>query len=52
MLSVQSGNQLKNQFSGAPIEVAGRLICQQDLRLGDQRPGKRQPLLFATGKLS
>ena len=35
MLSVQAGDQFKNHFSGAAVEIAGRLIRQQDLRLSD-----------------
>jgi len=52
MLPVQSRDQFKNQFPGAPIEVAGRLIRQQHLRLGDEGPRQRQPLLLASGKLA
>jgi len=52
MLAMQSRDQLKNQFPGAAVEIAGRLIGQQDLRLGDERPCQRQPLLLAAGKLS
>jgi len=52
MLTMQSRNQFKNQFSGASVEIAGRLIGQQHLRLSDERPRQRQPLLLAAGKLS
>ena len=52
MLAMQPRDQFKNQFSCAPVEIAGRLIRQQDLRLGDERPCKRQSLLLASGKLA
>ena len=52
VLSVQASDQFKNQFTGAPVEIAGRLIGQQDLRLGDERPCQRQPLLLASGKFA
>ncbi len=52
VLAVQSRDQLKNQFSGAAIEVAGRLVSQQYLRLRNERPCQRQPLLLATGKFA
>ena len=52
MLAVQAGDQLKDRFSSAAVEIAGRLIGQQDLRLGDERPGQGQPLLLASGKLA
>jgi len=52
VLPVQPRDQFKNQFAGAPVEIAGRLIGQQELRLGDERPCQRQPLLLAAGKLA
>ncbi len=52
VLAVQSRHQLKNHLPGAAIEIAGRLVRQQNLRLRDQCPSQRQPLLFAAGKLS
>ena len=35
-----------------PIEIAGRLVGQQDLRLGDQRPGDGRALHFAARQLA
>jgi len=52
MLAMQPRDQFKNQFPGAPVEIAGRLIGQQYLRLGDERPCQRQPLLLASGKFA
>ena len=40
MLPVQAGDQFKNHFAGAAIEIAGRFVSQQDLRLSDQGAGK------------
>jgi hypothetical protein len=40
VLAVQSRYQIKDQFGGAAVEVAGRLIGQQDLRLGNERAGQ------------
>jgi len=52
MLAMQPRDQLKNQFPGAPVKITGRLIGQQHLRLGDECPCQRQPLLFAAGKFA
>ena len=52
MLPMQPRDQFKNQFPGAPVEIAGRLIGQQDLWLGDERPCQRQSLLLASGKFA
>ena len=52
MLAMQTSNQFKNQFSGAPIEIAGRFIGEEHLRLRDERPSQRQPLLFAAGQFT
>ena len=35
LLTMQTGDQFKNQFSGVPVKIAGRLIGKQHLRLGD-----------------
>ena len=51
MLAMQPRDQFKNHFRGASVEIAGRLIRQQNLRLGDQRPGQCQSLLLTSGKL-
>ena len=36
---------------GVLVQVPGRLVGQQHLRLLDQRPGDRDPLLLAAGQL-
>ena len=40
-----------DERAGFGIEVAGRLIGQQNPRLHEQRPRERRPLHFAAGKL-
>jgi hypothetical protein len=52
ILAVQPGDQLKNDVSGAVVQVSSRLIGQQDLRLGDERPSQSRTLLLTSGKLS
>ena len=52
VLPVQSRDQFKNHFPGPSIKVAGRLICQQHLGLGDERAGQGQPLLLAAGEFA
>jgi len=52
VLPMQSCYQFKNQFTGAPVEIAGRFISQQYLRLGDEGPRQSQPLLLAAGQFA
>ncbi len=52
MLAMQAGNQFENQLSGAAIEVTGGFICQEDLRLSDERSSQRKSLLFSSGKFA
>ncbi len=40
-------NDLLNAAGRRGIEIGGRLVEQQDLRIARQRAGQRQPLLFA-----
>ena len=42
---------LENMASGAGVQIAGRLVGQQQARHIGDRPGNRHPLLLATGKL-
>ncbi len=49
---MQPGNQFKNRVRGSAIEVPRGLIRQQQLRLGDERPGQRHSLLLPAGKFS
>ena len=52
MFAVQASQKVKYDFAGTAIEISGRFIRQQELRLGDQGASQSQPLLFAAGKLA
>ncbi len=52
MVSVQFCHQFKNHLTGASVEIAGRLVSQQDLWPGNERPCQCKTLLLSTGKLS
>ena len=52
MLAMQPRHQLKNHLRRRPVQIAGWLIGQQQLRLCDQRPCQRESLLLAAGKLA
>ena len=41
-----------NPFAGSLVEVAGRLVGEQQARLQNQRPGQRDPLLLAARELA
>src|SRR5438876_7678489 len=46
---------LKNRHdldAGSAVEITGRFIRQQDLRIIDQRARNRDPLLLTAGKLT
>ena len=43
--------QAHDALAGGRVEVAGRLVGQQDQRPVDERPGDRHTLLFATAEL-
>ena len=45
---VEDGEHVRG---GVAVQVAGRLVGEQQRRLGDQRPGHRDPLLLAAGEL-
>jgi len=47
----QSAKQFDDFLAGVRIEIAGRLIRQNQLRFVDERPGDGHTLLFATGQL-
>jgi acyl-CoA thioesterase-1 len=52
MFAVQASQKVKYNFAGTAIEISGRFIGQQELRLGDQSARQGQPLLLAAGKLA
>ena len=45
---VEDGQHVRG---GLRVQVAGRLVGEQQRRRGDQRPGHRDPLLLAAGEL-
>ena len=49
---VQPENQVDDLLAGLAVEIAGRLIGEQDLGLRRKRPRKRDPLLLAARKLA
>ena len=49
--ALSSVEQRQHLGGGGAVEVAGRLVGQEQRRLGDQRPGHRDPLLLAAGEL-
>src|SRR5690606_22265636 len=50
-LAVQLLEQLDDRFAGRRVEVARRLVGEQDSRLVDERAGERDALLLAARKL-
>ena len=52
VLAVQTRNQSENRFRRLSVEVAGRLIGQQQLGTGNERSCQSYPLLLTAGKLA
>src|SRR5690606_2396610 len=50
-LAVQLLEQMDDRLARAGVEIAGRLVGEQDARLVDERAGERDPLLLAARKL-
>src|SRR5947208_2327331 len=50
-LSGQSPQQREDLRAGLRVEVAGRLVGEDQARVVDERPRQREPLLLATGHL-
>src|SRR5574343_2014165 len=48
--AVKVGKDVEHGSAGFGIEIAGRLVGDQDGRPGDHGTGDRQPLLFAAGE--
>ena len=48
---VETLDDRQDLFRSPRVEVAGRLVGQEDRRIGDQRPGNRHPLLLSPGEL-
>src|SRR5215469_8481616 len=51
VLAVEHLQESQDLIRGLAIEVPGRLIAHQQLRVGDQRPRDRDALLLAAGEL-
>jgi hypothetical protein len=49
---LEAHNLLGNDHGGKRVQLAGRLIVENQLRLDDQRPGDGHALLHAAGKLA
>jgi hypothetical protein len=49
-LLLQFDQQLAYGCGAVAVEIAGRLVGQQQLGLADQRPGHAHPLTFAAGQ--
>src|SRR5262252_6552883 len=50
-LLVASEQELDDLAAGRLVEIAGRLVGDEDGRVGRQRAGERHPLLLAAGEL-
>ena len=51
VLTVEGEHQLADMRAGVVVEIAGRFIGKQDVRLGGKGPGQGYTLLFAAGEL-
>ena len=52
VLAVERLQQVEDLVAGLAIEVAGRLVAQQQRRIGDDRAGDADALLLAAGELA
>ena len=52
VLAIERLEQAKNLVAGFAVEIAGRLIAQQERSIGDDRAGDTDSLLFTAGKLA
>jgi acyl-CoA thioesterase-1 len=50
-LTVEFLHQLDDRLAGDAVEVASRLVCEQDLRIIHEGARERDPLLLAAGQL-
>ena len=48
-LAAEVMEKFKDQVAGPRIEIAGRFIGKEQVRLHDQRPSQGRPLLFVHG---
>ena len=49
-LAIERGQQVHDVAAGRRVEVAGRLVGKDHLRIGDDRPRDGDALLLAAGK--
>src|SRR6185436_8786262 len=47
MLPIERLKQIQDFIAGFAVKVASRFVAKQDCRIGDDRPGDSNPLLFA-----
>ena len=52
MVGAQREQQLDHGLAGAAVEIAGRLVRQDQARLGDDGAGQGDALLFAARQLA
>src|SRR5437870_8740828 len=52
VVAIEADKQLDDLATGGGIEIAGRLVRQQDRWPIGEGSGKRHPLLFTAGKLN
>lgn len=52
LLTLQGEHQFGDVRAGSPIQISGRFIREQQGGIAGKGPRQRDPLLFATGKLS
>jgi hypothetical protein len=52
MQKMELSEQIRDHLAGAVIEIAGRLVGQDDLRSCGEGTSERDALLFATGELA
>ena len=51
-LAVELLEQVEDLAGGGAVEVAGRLVGDEQVGVGDDRPGDRDALLLAAGELA
>src|SRR4029450_2895415 len=52
MIPVERRQQLEDLVAGFAVEVAGRLVAEQQRRVGDDRPGAADALFLAARQLA
>ena len=52
VLNRESEQQLHHNLAGRPVEISGRLVSEQQLRVGNEGAGDGDTLLFASRELT